>query len=95
MAGADYNAKHTIWALRLISPKGHQLKLAIDSLHLNVFSTGKPTYWPTDINKKHFNFLSNKLKKLQKSYQNRKLQSQLERLDTTKSTDYAKLQKMF
>ena len=51
LAGGDYNAKHTIWGSRLISPKGRQLKLAIDSLHLNVFSTGEPTYWPTDINK--------------------------------------------
>ena len=47
----DYNAKHTIWGSRLISPKGRQLKLAIDSLHLNVFSTGETTYWPADINK--------------------------------------------
>ena len=51
LAGGDYNAKHTIWGSRLISPKGRQLKLAINSLYLNVFSTGKPTYWPTDINK--------------------------------------------
>ena len=53
LAGGDYNVKHTIWGSRLISPKGRQLKLAIDSLHLNVFSTGEPTYWPTDINKTH------------------------------------------
>ena len=47
MAGDDYNSKHTVWTSRLNSPKGHQLKLAIDSMHLNLFSTGEPTYWPT------------------------------------------------
>ena len=41
------------------------------------------------LDKKHSNFLCNKLKKLQKSSQNRKLQSQLERLDTIKLTDYS------
>ena len=43
--------------------------------------------FPLDI--KHLNFLSQKLKKLQKQFENRKVQGQLERLDTTKSTDYS------
>ena len=43
--------KHTIWGTRLISLKECQLKLAIYSLNLNVFSTDEPTYWPTDVNK--------------------------------------------
>ena len=51
LAGGDYNAKHTNWGSRLISPKGRQLSYAIDSLHLNVHSTGEPTYWPSDPNK--------------------------------------------
>ena len=46
LAGGDYNAKHTIWGSRLMSPKRRQLKLAIDSLNWNVFSTGEPTTKP-------------------------------------------------
>ena len=45
------------------------------------------TMFPLD--KKKFNFLTKKLKTVQKSFQNRKLKSQLERLDPTKSTDYS------
>ena len=37
----------------------------------------------------NLNFLSQKLKKLQKQFEHRKVQGQLERLDTTKSTDYS------
>ena len=51
LAGGDYNAKHTHWGSRLISPKGRQLLYAIESLNFNVISTGEPTYWPTDTNK--------------------------------------------
>ena len=42
------------WLVLIATPNiqsADQLKLAIDSLHLNVFTTGAPTYWPTDINK--------------------------------------------
>ena len=35
----------------MIPSKGRQIKLAIDNMHLSVFSTGEPTYWPTDIKK--------------------------------------------
>ena len=45
------------------------------------------------LDKKHFNFLSKKLKTVQKSFQNRKLKSQLERLDPTKSTPSGKSQR--
>ena len=51
IAGGDYNAKHTDWGSRLISPKGRQLLFAINTLHLDVHSTGEPTYWPSDFNK--------------------------------------------
>lgn len=47
----DYNAKHTSWGSRLITPKGRQLLSAINSLHLNITSPYSPTYWPTDQNK--------------------------------------------
>ena len=48
IAGGDFNAKHTDWGSRLITPKGRQLLSAIQSLNLNYASTGEPTYWPTD-----------------------------------------------
>ena len=48
LAGGDYNAKHINWGSRLTSPKGRQMLLAINSLTLNLHSTGEPTYWPTD-----------------------------------------------
>ena len=38
------------------------------------------------LDKKHLNFLSQKFQKLPKEFENRKVQGQLERLDTTKST---------
>lgn len=51
ISGGDYNAKHTIWGSRLITPKGTQLKNAMSSEGYNYVSTGEPTYWPTDPNK--------------------------------------------
>lgn len=51
IAGGDYNAKHTLWGSRLITPRGRELKKAMDSLQLNHLSSGKPTYWPTDPNR--------------------------------------------
>lgn len=47
LATGDYNAKHTIWGSRLISPKGRQLRNSL-SIGLDFVSTGKPTYWPSD-----------------------------------------------
>lgn len=51
LAGGDYNAKHTSWAARTTTTKGRQLLQTIETLKLRVVSTGKPTYWPTDMNK--------------------------------------------
>lgn len=51
IACGDYNAKHTSWGSRLISPKGRQLYWAINELNLNTFSPDSPTYWPSDLNK--------------------------------------------
>ena len=48
LVGGDWNAKHTIWGARLITPKGRTLISAIPGCHCTYFSTGEPTYWPTD-----------------------------------------------
>lgn len=48
IAAGDFNAKHTHWGSRLITPKGRKLFSAINALGLNVLSNGKPTYWPSD-----------------------------------------------
>lgn len=46
--GGDFNAKHTHWGSRLINPKGRSLYQAGGELHCDFYSTGKPTYWPSD-----------------------------------------------
>lgn len=48
IAGGDYNAKNTFWGSRLTSTKGRELYNAIRCMNLTVFSTGEPTYWPSD-----------------------------------------------
>lgn len=51
IAAGDYNAKHTYWGSRLLSPRGRQLYNAVAANKLDVVSGGNPTYWPTDFNK--------------------------------------------
>ncbi|CAG4981135.1 unnamed protein product [Colias eurytheme] len=51
IAGGDWNAKHSYWGSRLITPRGRELKNSVEANHLLTMSTGEPTYWPTDINK--------------------------------------------
>lgn len=51
IAGGDYNAKHTLWGSRLITPKGRTLFKVIQRNNLSHISTGEPTYWPSDRNK--------------------------------------------
>jgi exonuclease III len=51
IAGGDYNAKHTAWGSRLITPRGRVVFKTMERLHLRHLSTGEPTYWPSDINK--------------------------------------------
>ncbi|PNF20480.1 RNA-directed DNA polymerase from mobile element jockey [Cryptotermes secundus] len=51
LAGGDYNAKHTDWGSRLISPRGRTIQNFIERFHYNHHSSGEPTYWPTDRNK--------------------------------------------
>lgn len=49
--GGDFNAKHTHWGSRLISPKGRELLKAGHQINCEFHSSGIPTYWPTDTNK--------------------------------------------
>lgn len=51
LVGGDYNAKHPRWGSRLTTPKGRELEKCIVKNNLNILSTGKPTYWPSDNNK--------------------------------------------
>jgi len=51
LLGGDYNAKHIDWGSRMTSSRGRELRKAIQELGCCFHSTGKPTYWPTDINK--------------------------------------------
>jgi hypothetical protein len=51
IAGGDYNAKHTDWGSRLITPLGREVLKTMEQLHLHHLSTGEPTYWPSDRNK--------------------------------------------
>lgn len=49
--GGDFNAKNTHWGSRLITTKGRELLAAIRENDSEAYSTGRPTYWPTDQNK--------------------------------------------
>lgn len=49
--GGDFNAKHTQWGSRLTTTKGRELYQAAVNYGCKFVSTGKPTYWPTDIGK--------------------------------------------
>lgn len=51
LAGGDYNAKSPAWGSRLTNPRGRQLLMSINNNNLQPFSTGEPTYWPSDISK--------------------------------------------
>ena len=51
LLSGDWNAKHTAWGAQLVTPKGRNLFQALSSYNYHYFSTGGPTYWPTDLNK--------------------------------------------
>lgn len=51
VVGGDWNAKNTQWGSRRTLTRGRNLKKSIDKANLNVLTTCKPTYWPTDPNK--------------------------------------------
>jgi hypothetical protein len=46
IAVGDYNAKHTTWGSRLITPRGRVVYKTMERIHLRHLSTGEPTYWP-------------------------------------------------
>lgn len=48
VVGGDFNAKHTYWGSRLITPKGKELFMAAREMGCYFHSTGRPTYWPAD-----------------------------------------------
>lgn len=50
--GGDFNAKNTHWGSRVTTPKGRELYKYMSSHKCEPYSTGKPTYWPTDLHKK-------------------------------------------
>jgi hypothetical protein len=45
IAGGDYNAKHTDWGSRLITPRGREVLKTLENNNLSELSTGHPTYW--------------------------------------------------
>ena len=47
-----YNSKHTLWGSRNTTPRGRTLEKYIRNNNHNILSTGTPTYWLTDLNKK-------------------------------------------
>jgi hypothetical protein len=49
--GGNFNSKHTSWGSRLTNTKSNELYQAIQECPCDVHTTGKPTYWPTDLNK--------------------------------------------
>lgn len=51
IAGGDFNAKNQAWGSRLNTPRGRELLHTVRSKHYATFSTGEPTYWPTDGNR--------------------------------------------
>ena len=52
IARGDLNAKHTQWGSKLTTTRGTELYKIIQKRHLNHLSTGEPTYWATDRNKR-------------------------------------------
>jgi hypothetical protein len=51
IASRDYNAKHTGWGSRLITPRGREVLKTLESNNLAHLSTGHPTFWLSDMNK--------------------------------------------
>jgi hypothetical protein len=51
IVGGDYNAKHTNWGSRLITPRGRKVLKMMEKNNLKHLSTREPMYWPSDRNK--------------------------------------------
>ncbi|KAI5743663.1 hypothetical protein M8J77_020854 [Diaphorina citri] len=47
IVGRNWNAKHTFWGSRLISPKGRALYSTTRAGSFKFLTTGEPTHWPT------------------------------------------------
>jgi hypothetical protein len=45
IAGGDYNAKHTNWGSRFITPIGRQVLKTMERNNLKHLFMGEPTYW--------------------------------------------------
>jgi len=52
IVGGDWNAKHTNWGSRIVTPKGKNLLHSITNCNCSYLSTGEPSYWPPDPKKK-------------------------------------------
>lgn len=52
ISGGDWNCKHIQWGSAITKTRGRELKKCVDSHKLATLSTGEPTYWPTDKDKK-------------------------------------------
>ncbi|KAH8300559.1 hypothetical protein KR018_009278, partial [Drosophila ironensis] len=60
IAAGDYNAKHTHWGSRLVTPKGRQftchrgnvLAANVFSINANILATGAPTYYSSAVNRR-------------------------------------------
>jgi hypothetical protein len=50
IADGDYNAKHTDWGSRIITPQGREVLKTMESNNLAHLSMGQPTYWASDTN---------------------------------------------
>jgi hypothetical protein len=50
IAGGDYNAKHTGWGSRLITPRGCEVLKTMERNSLKRISMGVPNYLPSDRN---------------------------------------------
>jgi len=48
LAGGDYNARHTHWGSRLVTPRGRELLKTMQKENLMHVSMGEPTYWPSN-----------------------------------------------
>lgn len=52
IAGGDFNSKNIAWGSRITLTKGKNLLEAIREFNCKFISTGEPTYWPTNTQKK-------------------------------------------
>ena len=51
IATGDYNSKFTLWRPRITTPRSRTPEKYIRNNNLNILSTSRPTYWPSDLSK--------------------------------------------